>query len=124
MYPELEKMASAKQASHIIGEFMEWLHGQGILLAKYGPDTVSDPRLWPYYKSINDLLAQYFDIDLNKVQQEKRQILVDLRNERIENTFVRHQMLKEAIASVSMDREGDGQTIALGPVKEGEKNDL
>jgi len=30
-------------------------------------------------------------------------------------------MLKEAQASVSMDREGDGQTNALGPVTVGEK---
>jgi len=78
MYPELEKMASAKQASHIIGEFMEWIGEQGYVIAQLDEPSVLDPnpqQLIPVYKSINDLLAQYFDIDLNKVQQESVRFL-------------------------------------------------
>ena len=73
-YPEHEKMRAVKNESQTIGEFLEWLSEQGILLAKYDGET-----LFVSYYRIEELLAEYFGIDLNKINNEKDQMLQELR---------------------------------------------
>lgn len=73
--PELEKMKNAQAESQIIGAFLDSLSEQGISLASYdGMD-----RLWPVSKSIEQILADYFQIDLVKVEKERRAILEHIR---------------------------------------------
>lgn len=74
--PELDKMLAVKQKSQVISGFIEWLEGQGIELGRY----VTDTRLAPLHMNIELLLAQYFDIDLDEAENEKRAILEQLRN--------------------------------------------
>lgn len=57
--------------SQIIGEFIDWIEGQGIYLAKWGENDV----LYPYHESIEKLLARFFNIDLEKVDEEKMRLL-------------------------------------------------
>ena len=78
-YPECEKVKSVQPKSQAIGEFLDWLGEKGIHLAKWGDDD----KLWPFNKNKEELLAEYFEIDLNKVEQEKRQMLEEIRNSNV-----------------------------------------
>jgi hypothetical protein len=91
--PELDKMQNVKHESQPIGEFLEWLQSEGIVLAKYdetvnswqqmdGSELIvgSSATLMPTYDVTESLLARYFEIDLKKVEEEKRAVLEYLRN--------------------------------------------
>ena len=79
-YPEHAKMERVMDKSQTIGEFLEWLSGKKrIVLAHYGVDKFDD-YLYPLSYDTEELLAQYFGINLNKVEQEKRQMLEEIRS--------------------------------------------
>lgn len=69
---ELDKMHGVTPRSQPIGEFLEWLSYKGIVLAKY-EDGATWPR--PIYDTIEQLLAEHFEIDLKKIEQERRALL-------------------------------------------------
>jgi ribosomal protein S12 methylthiotransferase accessory factor YcaO len=87
--PECEKMRAVKEKSQAIGEFLEWLSAEkGVHLAEYHRHTrgcldheahlvcglLEDHSVrWNY--SIERLLAEYFDINLDKVETEKQALL-------------------------------------------------
>lgn len=90
--PECEKLTQVSEESQRIGFFLEWLSNQGIVLSKYdhdfsgtlrdseGNEEDCDEMLMPAWEykgdtGINKLLAEYFDIDLNKVEEERRALL-------------------------------------------------
>lgn len=76
--PELDKMSAAKTQSQPAGEFLEWLLGEkGFVLAKYEGDA-NYPH--PIYETIEELLAEHFEIDLKKIEEEKRAMLEYLRS--------------------------------------------
>ncbi len=83
-YPEHEKMKEISDQSQAIGAFLEWLQGErgasllvlddcpsGSLAETWG-DRRSDYRPAPHTEK---LLAEYFEIDLNKIENEKRAML-------------------------------------------------
>jgi hypothetical protein len=100
--PELAKMAKAKDKSQEIGRFIDWLrevkgwvfceeheHDDGCLerVARFEGDEEGDVEmvcglrngeLMPVHFSHEQLLAEYFEIDLQKVEEERRAILEDL----------------------------------------------
>jgi hypothetical protein len=98
-YPELVKVERIKDKSQPVGEFLEWLTTErGIILAKYhehskdchmgGEDEDEDivytcgyeqSDLQHCYIGIEKLLAEFFNIDLDKVEKERRQLLEDVR---------------------------------------------
>lgn len=80
--PECEKLAAVSDQSNQIGAFLKWLFVEG--------DTPYYICQWDdtyggYYSTplgdtgINKLLAKYFEIDLDKVEQERRALLDWLR---------------------------------------------
>lgn len=85
-YIEHEKMMAVKDKSQAIGDFLEWLKGK-VEFATWEENN-------EYYEDINDIievlkpvhrsseqwLADYFDIDLNKIEQEKQSMLEEIRN--------------------------------------------
>jgi len=77
-YPEHEKMQAVVEQSQSIGEFLDWLlNEKSIVLSQYlNPDS---ERLTPINPNTQDLLAEYFDIDLDKIEKEKRQMLKAMR---------------------------------------------
>lgn len=80
-YPECEKMHKVAKETAAIGEFLEWLsENKKLTLCEYieGYDDTYD-RYIPYHYQIEELLAEFFKIDLNKVEKERRQILEDIR---------------------------------------------
>jgi hypothetical protein len=94
LYPECDKMHKVHEKSQAIGEFIEWLHDEKhIVFAKYHKHTENcysedgrrmacgmwEGTLYPEFVLINSALAEFFGIDLNKVEEEKRQILEEQR---------------------------------------------
>ena len=78
--PECERMVAVAPESQKIGEFLDWLNEQGIHLASYVDDGVHvDEVLMVHGERYESLLARYFEIDLEKVEQERRAILASLQ---------------------------------------------
>ena len=79
-YPEHEKLTKVKDQSQTIGGFLESMGEQGLVLAEYvAADEYSEARLVPVNKSINNILAQHFGIDLEKLEKEKLAMLDQIR---------------------------------------------
>jgi hypothetical protein len=66
-YPECEKLQKVADKSDECGHFLDWLCQKG-----YAEKTSR--------KRMEELLAEYFEIDLVKVEKERRAILDDIRN--------------------------------------------
>ena len=94
--PEHEKLEKVKEASQTIGEFLDWLKTtRGTQLSKLhkhdelcgriykwgeGKDCgLTEEHYQPDYTSTHNLLAEYFGIDLQKLEQEKQAMLDELR---------------------------------------------
>lgn len=80
-FPEHEKLKLIKDKSQAIGEFLEWLGAEkGLHVAQW----ISEHRLMPANYSTEKLLAEFFDIDLDKLEDEKRAMIEEQRklNER------------------------------------------
>lgn len=81
-YPEHEKLKDVQEESQAIGEFLDL--GPYTLCEHYtiNPETWSpyiDPHWMPVRKSIPEILADYFEIDLKKIEAEKRAMLDEMR---------------------------------------------
>lgn len=74
-YPEHEKLAAIREQSQAIGEFLD-----------LGRWTLCELREWDDHSptmepvNIQDALAEYFGIDQQKIEAEKREMLEALRN--------------------------------------------
>jgi hypothetical protein len=93
--PECDKAIAVKEDSQKIGEFLEWLQLEKQMpLCKYGcDDTCSSildmtgnidcdcnkTTLIRAHTGIEELLAEYFDVDLQKVEREKRRLLAKVK---------------------------------------------
>lgn len=64
--PELDKFEAVSDYSQLIGEFLEW----------YRDEEEEQSR-----QPIEHVLAAYYNIDLKKVEQERREILSYLQKE-------------------------------------------
>jgi hypothetical protein len=97
--PELDRMSGCTDESQIIGSFIDWLATE----ARFGPQSgegrkeairaqklnaspvklcLFDEKMdeWrPVGLRIEEILARYYDIDLNKVEDERRAILEHIR---------------------------------------------
>ncbi len=80
-YPEHDKMHLVKDKSQFMGEFLEWLQTeQKVTLGEYTDKNLD--TLFPIlYKSVEKWLALYFDIDLNKIEEERFRMLTTLRED-------------------------------------------
>ncbi len=72
---EIMKMHSVKPESQAIGEFLEWLHHE----KQWELAEWENNSLYPAHYSIEKLLAEFFEIDLDKVDKEKRALLDQVR---------------------------------------------
>jgi hypothetical protein len=75
--PEHDKMMAVKDKSEIIGEFLDWMFDQkGFRVCEYEERC---DAYFPCSKSINTILASYFDIDLDLINEEKEKMLEEIR---------------------------------------------
>lgn len=76
-YPEHEKLSKVSQKSQACGEFLDWLYQQGYHLCSIS-DGYEDTYV-PTPKPVRRLLAEYFEIDEEKIETEKRAMMAELR---------------------------------------------
>ncbi len=82
---EVEKMQAVHDRSQPIGEFLDWLFNKGFLISRYDSDG---HELVEVHRTIEQWLADMFDIDLNKVEAEKRHLLTRIRLQNLERDLV------------------------------------
>lgn len=81
-YPEHEKLLAIQSQSQTIGEFIEWwTNEEGMVPCKNVGTSTGETELMVLHRRISDVLAKYFSIDLQKIEDEKRLMLADLRAE-------------------------------------------
>ena len=77
-YPVHEKLHKIKDQSQAVHEFLNWCSesGRDIHLAEWVNDG---SWMLPTQRDLKTLLAEFFGIDLRALEDEKRQMLEDLR---------------------------------------------
>jgi len=75
-YPEHAKLEKITSKSQSIGEFLEWCNTKGMSLHEYPEDH---PHAVQTRRSTQDLLAEFFEIDLKKLEKEKKKMIESLR---------------------------------------------
>lgn len=73
---ELDKWADAQQALSTLRDFLSWCSAQEIELASFTP---SGHRMLPISEDQERLLARYFEIDEQKLENERRALLAKLK---------------------------------------------
>ncbi len=82
--PECEKLVKVSKESDKIGQFIDYLQSSKVVFAKWvendDEEIPLDEILVPAYEyqssnGINKLLAEYFGIDLDKVEKERSELL-------------------------------------------------
>lgn len=94
--PELEKQSAAiKDGAHKIGEFLDWLESEGIVLARHGERS---GYLVTVSGGFQELIAGFYKIDLNKIEQERRALLAYVRaqQESVLNVHLDDKAAKDA----------------------------
>ena len=101
VYAEHERLHLVKDKSQTIGEFLEWLTNDGVVLCRehkhrdecyekgYRVCGLRLGDMWPDHEPIEKRLAAFFQIDLNKLDNEKREMLSDLRKAHASNEIDR-----------------------------------
>ena len=79
--PTLDKMLANKDESQAIWNFIEWLGQNKMFIANYGTERSERDRIFPTHLNIEQMLAQYFEIDLDKAEKERRKILAVIRSQ-------------------------------------------
>jgi hypothetical protein len=77
--PELDKQHAVIEsgASDTLTEFYDWLEEKGYCIAQFGDKS---PYLFEVSTPPNQLFAEFFGIDLDKIESERRAILEELRS--------------------------------------------
>ncbi len=78
-YPEHEKLENINEQSQFVGEFLEWLNSTNRCIATQAFDGFGKPALREDTTTIQALLAEFFQIDLRKIEAEKQQMLAKLQ---------------------------------------------
>lgn len=85
--PELDKMLACTERSAVLQEFVDWLNEErGYSICEQRPSGMSTAteeldEWWPAsYGGYNKLFADFFGIDLQKVEEERRAVLAHLRD--------------------------------------------
>lgn len=74
-YPQHEKLKKVQDQSQMVGEFLEWLSSKSWTICEL--NRTDD--YCPIQLRTEELLAEYFGIDLKKLEREKRAMLDELR---------------------------------------------
>jgi len=79
-YPESEKWGEVKPEADTLTEFLDWLSGKGIMLGKHVlPEGYRNQVFAPLATNVQDLIYEYFEVDYNLLETERRQMLEAFR---------------------------------------------
>lgn len=81
-YPEHEKLKALGGANQIVGDFIGWLDENGYEIGCR--DSKYDHLEW-CGKSRDELIAAHFEIDRNKLEDEKRAMLASIRAKQVQS---------------------------------------
>ncbi len=73
-FPQLAKMQAVQEQSQSIGEFIDWLWQNGMAICTTEEGLRGD-RFYPVMTPIEELLARYFEVDLQAAEKERRATL-------------------------------------------------
>jgi len=78
--PELDKQSDIINSgkAELIQEFYDWIRGRGWEIAAPDPDSLHG-YYTPIYENPEQLMADFFGINRNKIESERRAILAALR---------------------------------------------
>lgn len=77
-YPEHDKLTAVAAETQAAGEFIDWLTEQGYVLAKHNG---TGDYLYEAPRSLTALLADWKEIDQDKLEAEKRRMLEVIRHQ-------------------------------------------
>ena len=80
-YPELEKLRRVSEESRAISGFMEWAEHKGYRLVRTHEE---DGATFEFPVNVEQAMAEYFEIDMAKVEAERRELLDRLRRAQAE----------------------------------------
>lgn len=78
-YPEHDKLQNISEQSQFIGEFLDWLRSTNRCIGVMAFDSFGDPVIRDDTTSVQNLLAEFYQIDLRKIEAEKQQMLDEIR---------------------------------------------
>ena len=80
-FPEHDKLDGIRDKTQFMGEFLSWLTSERgyVLCESYQNPEDNYVRYLPAHYNLTELLAGFFEIDLNKLEEEKLQILAKMR---------------------------------------------
>ena len=78
MYPEHEKLKALGGKNQVVGDFVEWLGEKGFTICESGCGPGSE-IYEPAFKRTEEWIAEFFEIDAEKLENEKRQMLDKIR---------------------------------------------
>lgn len=82
IYPEHEKLAAISDQSQTIYDFLSWLDGEkGVVLGNDNFGYAEGKSYVPDGSQVKGWLAEFFEIDLDKIEAEKRAMLDELARE-------------------------------------------
>lgn len=83
--PECEKLSRVSEEFNKIGDFLSWLSQKDVVLAEWEIDWLIPSSYRLSDSGITKMLADYFGIDLNKVEKERRALLEWVQEQYEEN---------------------------------------
>jgi len=75
-YSEHERLHAVKEQSQRLGEFLDWLGENGYFVCEFAENY---GEYAPTSTRIEQILADYFDVDLDAIEREKREMIAELR---------------------------------------------
>lgn len=79
-YPEHDKLQAISNTSQAIYDFLEDIQNKGVMLGRYVEiEGYREAQFQPLGAPVDKLLAEHFDIDLNKIEAEKRRMIDAMR---------------------------------------------
>lgn len=75
-YPEHAKQKEVWDEAQGVGQFIDWLADNGYEIAEWDADG---RRLHGSGKRPDELIAGFYELDLNKLEQEKRAMLAEMQ---------------------------------------------
>lgn len=80
-YPEHDRLEKVQKQSQACGEFLTWLQEEKhICLCRTNTEDDGQDYV-PNYDSVKNLLHEFFQIDENKLEQERRKMLAHMRGD-------------------------------------------
>jgi hypothetical protein len=76
-YPEHTKQKAVLERSQVLGEFLD--EGTYILAEYREVDGFAEPQLVPVGRGTQQVLADWFGIDLSQIEAEKQAMLASMR---------------------------------------------